>query len=79
MGVWFAALLLVLFRFGLLSIALGQFLHFLLGGFPLTTNLGTWYSGVTLLTSLRVVGLAVYGFKVSLSGRPAFRDLLAET
>jgi len=46
--------------------------------FPLTFDPTAWYAGNTILALVVAFGLAIYGFKVSLAGRPAFEDLLAE-
>ena len=68
----------VFFRFGWLPILVGTMYYDLLNGFPLTTNLSAWYGHATILVSVFCLALTIYGFKVSLAGRPAFKDLLAE-
>jgi hypothetical protein len=77
-GVLGALFLFFLFRFGWLSIAVGLFVLDVLGAFPLTFDPSAWYAGCTVFALVVVFGLAIYGFKVSLGGRPAFEDLLAE-
>ena len=72
--VWYV----VFFRFGWVSILVGTFTNDLLRGFPLTTDPTVWYAHAPILAVLVCMALAVYGFKVSLGGRPAFKDLLAE-
>jgi hypothetical protein len=67
---------LLFFRFGFLSILVGTLIVDLLCGFPLTTNLSAWSSYSSLLAVACCLALALYGFKVSLAGRPVFRDLL---
>ncbi len=64
----------VLFRFGLLTVILGYTVSNLFLQLPLTFNLTAWYGYVTLLTLFFTVGIAVWGFWVSLAGRPLFRD-----
>ena len=41
-----------------------------LGYFPLTLELSAWYADRSLLAIAVVLGLALYGFRVSLAGRP---------
>ena len=50
-----------------------------LWGFPLTFAWTARYGYSTVIVLSFVTALAVYGFKVSLGGRPAFRDLLGDT
>ncbi len=78
MAIAAAAWHIVFFRFGLLPILVGTVCTDLLVGFPLTTNLSAWYAHATMLISVFCLALTIYGFKVSLAGRPAFKDLLAE-
>jgi serine/threonine-protein kinase len=66
------------FRFGWVTILVGTFTTDLLLGYPLTSDLSAWYAYVTFLAAGACLGLAGYGFRVSLGRRPAFRDLLAE-
>jgi serine/threonine-protein kinase len=73
-----AAFWLVLFRFGLLSIVVGATVSDLLQQLPLTFDLTAWYADVTLLTLALILGLAGWGFWVSLAGRPLFRDQILE-
>jgi hypothetical protein len=42
------------------------------GGFPITTNLSAWYSGIGLVGLGLMLGLAVYAFHTSLGGQPLF-------
>ena len=50
----------------------------LLIGYPLTLHLSAWYAHASILVIGVCAALALYGFRVSLAGRPAFKDLLAE-
>jgi hypothetical protein len=75
---WISVWYVIFFRFGWVSILVGTLTGDLLNGYPLTTDLSAWYAHGTILVVLVCLGLAVYGFKVSLGGRPAFGDLLAE-
>ena len=54
----------------LVSILVGTFTNDLLHGFPLTTDPTVWYAHAPILAVLVCMALAVYGFKVSLGGRP---------
>jgi serine/threonine-protein kinase len=69
----------VLFRVGLLAILVGSTIHVLLQILPLTFDLTAWYAHVTLLALAVVLGLAGWGFWVSLAGRPLFRDEILES
>ena len=74
----FGSMLLILVRFGLLPLAMGQFIMGLLGA-PLTTHLSAWYAGSTIFTLAVVTALTAYSFRVALGGRPLFGDGLWES
>jgi serine/threonine-protein kinase len=61
-----------LFRFGLLSSAIMTYVCFSLMFLPATTDPLVWYAGVSALGVAIPVGLGVYGFVVSLAGKPMF-------
>ncbi|MGH9398815.1 MAG: protein kinase domain-containing protein, partial [Thermoanaerobaculia bacterium] len=66
-----AADIFVFLRFGLLAwVFTNYFYHFL--EFPLTTDSSAWYAGTSLFLLLVLAALAVYGFRIALSGKPAF-------
>jgi serine/threonine-protein kinase len=67
--VWLVAL----YRFGLLTVAVGQFVALALTCFPLTTDAAAWYSGRTLLVLAVVGALAAYGFRVATAARPSIQ------
>jgi len=77
-AIFIAAWLLLFFRAGLLTliVCLGTFGLFM----PPTLSLdpGAWYASGTYFALLLTLGLAVYGFYVSLAGRPLFRDTILE-
>ena len=75
---WICLWYVVFFRFGWISILVGTFTNDLLNGFPLTTDPTVWYAHAPILAVLVCMSLALYGFKVSLAGRPLFKDLLPE-
>jgi drug/metabolite transporter superfamily protein YnfA len=62
----------VVFRFGLLSTAIMAFTCTTQVYLPTTTDLTTWYAGVSAFSIAIVAALAVYGFLVSLDGKPIF-------
>ncbi len=76
--VWGAIWLFFLFRFGWVSVIVGLFVMDLLAT-PLSLDPSAWYARTSILAIAVVIGLAVYGFKLSLAGRPVFKDVLAET
>jgi hypothetical protein len=59
-------------RFGIVALAASFLSRALLLSFPLTLDFSRWYSGRSLLVLLILTGLAVYGFRASLGGKPAF-------
>jgi uncharacterized membrane protein YfcA len=62
----------VVFRFGLLSTAVMVYVCVTQMYMPSTTDATVWYAGVSALSLAIVIGLAVYGFLVSLAGKPIF-------
>jgi len=74
LGLLLATLLVaVLLRFGLLAFATAFLTFSLLLRFPITLDPSAWYVGASVMALGTVVLLAVYGFLVSLAGRPLFR------
>ena len=68
----------VFFRFGLLAVIVGTTIGELFQNFPLTFNLTAWYALPTLLVVALTLGVAGWGFWVSLAGHPLFRDEILE-
>ena len=66
-----------LVRFGLLSLAAMLLITRLLTRLPITLGVHAWYFGLSLATLFGIAGLAIYGFKVALGGRPAFGETAA--
>jgi len=56
-------------RFGLLATVASGFAGNVLGLAPLTTDLSAWYAPQAVVVALVVVGLAVYGFFVSVGAK----------
>lgn len=77
-ALWIGFWYLIFFRFGWVSILVGTFTQDLLSGYPLTIDLSAWYAHASILVAVVCLALTLYGFKVSLAGRPAFKDLLVE-
>ena len=59
-------------RVGLLWIVVAMVFNGLLSNFPLTTQMSSWYAGISLAVILLLAAIAFYGFHTSLGGRPAF-------
>ena len=66
----------LLLRVGFLSVAVGISVYRLIDNSPMTYDTSVWYFGATLLALSMVLGLTLYGFRVSLAGQPLFRNLL---
>jgi serine/threonine-protein kinase len=64
--------LILLFRVGLLAMLAAQFVVTLLLIAPLTLDFSRWYAGHGLAAAALAVAIAVYGFRVSLAGKPMF-------
>jgi serine/threonine-protein kinase len=77
-ALWTAFVLFILWRFGFLVYVVGGFFFMSLYLLPLTTDLGAWYFTENLIPLLVLVGLSVYGFVISLGGRPLLRDVLLQ-
>jgi hypothetical protein len=67
----------VLFRFGFLSVVVAGSVWALLTGIPMTYHVSSWTFGGTVVALALVLGLAIYGLRIALAGRPLFRDELA--
>jgi hypothetical protein len=69
----------LIFRFGLLATATTlAFQGCLLENFPLTTQLSSWYAGISLAGILLMAAIACYSFYTSLGGRPVFGSAVLE-
>ncbi len=62
----------LLIRFGLLAVVAAEVFNDFLGTFPLTTQVSSWYAGMSLAGILLIAAMAFYGFYTSLGGRPVF-------
>jgi len=68
----------LLIRFGLLAFVASLFFNNLLSNFPLTTQISSWYAGLSLAGILLIAAMAFYGFYTSLGGRPVFGGVVLE-
>jgi len=67
-----ALTILVAARYGLVALVVYQLTWDVLLAFPLTLDFSRWYAGRGMIAAAVFLGLAVYGFRVSLGGKPAF-------
>jgi hypothetical protein len=68
----------LLIRFGLLALVAAYEFNDFLGSFPLTTQMSSWYAGISLTGILLMAAMAFYGFYTSLGGRPVFGGAVLE-
>jgi serine/threonine protein kinase len=69
--IWLS-ILLVLIRFGMLTLVVGLVVQNVLTVFPTTAHLSRWYASSGLTGIVVILGLALYGFYTSLAGKPLF-------
>ena len=69
----------VLLRVGILAASVSNYVISMLVSLPLTTELSAWYAGASAAGLVVIFGLAVYGFVVSLAGKPVFGRPVLET
>lgn len=77
LSIWIVIWYLMFFRFGWVSVVVSTTTLQLLSGYPIGVELSAWHAHATVLVVGFCVVLTLYAFKVSLGGRPAFRDLPA--
>ena len=68
------AVLVLLFRCGLLSLAVAAFTQNFLNSYPLSPDLTVWYGTSTLLVALVFAALTAYSLRIALAGRSIYRD-----
>jgi serine/threonine-protein kinase len=71
-AVAFGSFVFILLQFGLFSSMVFFLVEEFLEELVLTTNFPAWYAASTIVGVLLVLALAIYGFRVSLAGRPVF-------
>ena len=64
-----ATLTILISRFGLLATIVAQLFFFLSIAYPLTTDFSAWYATSTIFALVIALGVAIYGFYISLGGR----------
>jgi len=69
----YAILVLIIFRFGLVPLAVAAFTVDMLANVPFTADFSAWYAGTAVLALLSVVALAGWGFYHSLGGEPVWK------
>jgi hypothetical protein len=65
-----AVFVFVVLRFGLLSLAVLQFVSGVLQVVPSGVDFSQWYAGRSVVALLLFAGIALYAFRISLGGRP---------
>jgi hypothetical protein len=69
----YSVAVLIVFRFGLVSLACAIFTVDLLANVPFSSDLSVWYMTTSILALLSVVAMAGWGFYHSLGGAPLWR------
>lgn len=69
----YAIAVLIVYRFGLVPLAVAIFTIDMLANVPFSADLSAWYMSTALLALLSVVALAGWGFYHSLGGEPLWR------
>jgi len=64
--------LMVLIRFGLLAAIVAEFAYLMLFEAPMTMTSSAWYFGSGFAALLVLIGITLYGFRLSLGRRPLF-------
>jgi len=64
---------LIMYRFGLVSLACAAFTVDLLANVPFTTDVSIWYMSTSIFALLSVFALAIWGFYTSLGGEPLWK------
>ena len=64
---------LILIRFGILTLMAGYFAFQILRTFPVTADLSTWYAGSSLFAIGCILAVTAYALSAALAGRPLFR------
>jgi hypothetical protein len=70
------AMVFVLFRYGLVALAVGIFvLSTLGGGYPISADPSAWYSWPSVVVLIGLVAAASWGFRLSLGGQKVLGGL----
>jgi hypothetical protein len=65
-----SAMMVVLFRFGIVSFSVATFFLAALTEFPLTADVTAWYGTGSIVVLVALVGIAGYGFRTASAGKP---------
>jgi serine/threonine-protein kinase len=65
-----SAMVVVLFRFGIMSFSVATFFMAALTEFPLTGDVTAWYGTGSVVVLVALVGIAGYGFRTASAGKP---------
>jgi serine/threonine-protein kinase len=68
-----ALILIVIFRFGVLTTVVANLAYILLSGYPMTFSPASWYFGRTLLAIAVVGAMTAYGIKIASAGGSVVR------
>jgi hypothetical protein len=71
-AVLWLSIVLILKRFGLLALVVGLVIQNVLQVFPITSHFSRWYASSGLAGILVIAAVGVYGFYISLEGKPLF-------
>jgi len=69
----YAIAVLIVFRFGLIPLAVAIFTINMIANLPLTSDFSAWYFVNSMLALLSAVALAAWGFYHSLGGEPLWK------
>jgi hypothetical protein len=72
LGIIWLSILLMLRRFGMLTLVVGLVVQNVLLVFPTTSHFSRWYASAGLTAIVVVLGVACHGFYASLGGKPLF-------
>jgi serine/threonine protein kinase len=70
----FAIAVLIVYRFGLVPLAVAMFTADMLGNVPFSSDFSAWYMSTSIFALLSVVALTAWGFYHSLGGEPFWRE-----
>jgi serine/threonine-protein kinase len=77
--IYAAAYFYLLFRFGFLALVVASSVSTMFATIPITADPSAWTFGGTLIAVAIALGVALYGLRAALAGRPVFTGELAAT
>jgi len=69
----YAIAVFIVYRYGLIPLAVAIFTVDMLGNIPFTSDFSSWYLSTTVFALLSVVAIAAWGFYHSLGGQPVWK------